>query len=270
MADERYDRSPEVGKATPAPVPPFREAAGRVYSAVDPDALTAGDLLKMLDYTLLKPEETLEGYTRFLKKASRMELRSVFVPPCYVTLAVGMISATGTVVGAPVSFPFGYTAPEVKAAEALSLLEEGARELDVVMNVSAARSGEWELVRDDLEEVVEAVRGWERLTRSAPIVLKVILETSLLADDAKRRACLIAAQVGMDYVKTATGFGPGGATVEDVRLLRSAVGEELGVKASGGIRTWDDARALIAAGANRIGTSAAPEIMEGFLDAGTG
>lgn len=243
------------------------EPTERAFTPIDPHALTAQDLLRLLDYTLLKPEETLDGYTRFLKRASRLGAKTVFIPPCYVALAIGMLSASETVVGSCVSFPFGYSAPEAKAAEALALLEEGVQELDVVMNVSAARSREWDLVREDLEEVVTAVRGWERLTSSEPITLKVILETPMLDEEEKRRACLIAAEVGMDYVKTATGFGPGGATVDDVRLMRSVVGGDLGVKASGGIKTWADAGAMLEAGASRIGTSAAPEIVEGFLDA---
>lgn len=243
-------------------------AAGSERAPVDPDALTAQDLLRLLDYTLLRPEETLEGYTRFLKRASRLGTRTVFVPPCYVSLATGMLSGADTVVGSCVSFPHGYSAPEAKAGEALSLLEEGAQELDVVINISAAGSGEWALVREDLEEVVHAVRGWERLTSSAPVLLKAILETAYLDEEARRRACAVAAEAGMDYVKTSTGFGPGGATAEDVRLMRSVVGVALGVKASGGIRTWEDARLMLEAGASRIGTSAAGEIVEGFLGAG--
>lgn len=271
MVNEQDDpaagTAPGAGGGPPATGPASPEGARTAYPMVDPDTLTSQDLLRMLDYTLLRPEETLDGYTRFLKRASRFGFRAVFLPPCYVTLAAGMLSTNNILVGAPVSFPFGYSAPEIKAAEALALLEEGARELDIVMNVSAARSGEWDLVREDLDEVVAAVRGWERLTLCAPITLKVILETPLLTDEGKRRACLLAVEAGMDYVKTATGFGPGGATVEDVRLMRSVVGDELGVKAAGGIRTWADTRAMIAAGASRIGTSAAPEIMEDFLDA---
>jgi deoxyribose-phosphate aldolase len=234
---------------------------------IDPESLTTKSLVRLIDYTLLKPEETLDSYTRFLKKAGRWGFRAVMVPPCYVPLASGMLSATDVQIGAPVSFPFGYSSPEAKAAEAMSLLEEGARELDVVMNYSAARSGEWDLVREDLEEVVKAVRGWERITLGGPVILKVILETPRLDNQQKVTACQIACEVGMDYVKTATGFGPGGATVEDIELMREVVGDRVGVKASGGIKTWADMRAMIAAGASRIGTSAGPEIVEDFLNA---
>jgi len=231
---------------------------------VDPDTLTADDLVTMIDYTLLKPEADLAAYSAFLAAARQWGFGSVFVPPYYVPLASGMLSGTDVKIGIPVSFPFGYAAPEIKAAEALAALEEGASEVDVVMNISAARSGAWESVDEDLLAVVSAVRDWERITLKGPVVLKLILETPYLDDDQKRHACRRAAATGMDFVKTATGLGPGGATVEDVRLMRQTVGDKLGVKAAGGIRTWEDARVMISAGANRLGTSAAVELVEDF------
>ena len=231
---------------------------------VDPDTLTADDLVTMIDYTLLKPEADLAAYSAFLAAARQWGFGSVFVPPYYVPLASGMLSGTDVKIGIPVSFPFGYAAPEIKAAEALAALEEGASEVDVVMNISAARSGAWESVDEDLLAVVSAVRDWERITLKGPVVLKLILETPYLDDDQKRQACRRAAATGMDFVKTATGLGPGGATVEDVRLMRQTVGDKLGVKAAGGIRTWEDARVMISAGANRLGTSAAVELVEDF------
>jgi len=237
------------------------------HPLADPDALKSDDLLAMIDYTLLKPEADLSAYTAFLAAARRWGFGSVFVPPYYVPLAAGMLSATDIRIGIPVSFPFGYAAPEIKAAEALAALEEGASEVDVVMNISAARSGAWESVDEDLLTVVSAVREWEKITLKGPVVIKLILETSYLDEDQKREACRRALATGMDFVKTATGLGPGGATVEDVRLLRETVGDRLGVKAAGGIRTWEDARAMIAAGANRLGTSTAPELVEDFLRA---
>ena len=237
------------------------------YGTVDPDALAREDLLSMIDYTLLKPEEPLSSYISFLGAARDWGFRTVFVPPCYVPLAAGMMSATEVVVGAPLGFPFGYTDPETKAAEALHALEEGARELDMVLNISAARSEEWEIVEEDMRTVVYAVREWEKLTVLGPVVLKVILETPYLDDGQKRQACRMAAAEGFDFVKTATGLGPGGATVHDVELMRGVVGDELGVKAAGGVRTWEDARAMIAAGADRIGTSTGPELVGDFLRA---
>ncbi len=234
---------------------------------VDPDSLSTEDLLRLIDYTLLKPEKTIDDYTAFIATARKWGFKNVFVPPCYVPLASGMLGVTGIGVGAPISFPYGYAATEVKIAEALTAMEEGATEVDLVMNVSAARSGEWDMVAEDFIAVVEAVRGWERLTVKGPVVVKVILETPYLDDEQKREACRQAVSAGMDFVKTATGLGPGGATAEDVRLMRSVVGDETGVKAAGGIRTWADARAMLEAGANRIGTSAGPEIVEDFISA---
>jgi len=237
------------------------------YPVIDPSSVTRQTLLAMIDYTLLKPEETLDSYTSFLKTAREWGFHAVFVPPYYVPLAVGMLSGTDVVVGAPISFPFGYCSPATKADEALAMIRDGARELDIVMNFSAARSGEWDLVEEDLATVTEEVRAWERATMGGTVVLKLILETPYLDDDQKREACRRAAAAGLDFVKTATGLGPGGATAADVALMREVVGEDLGVKAAGGVRTWADARAMIEAGACRIGTSTGPEIVEDFLRA---
>jgi len=239
------------------------------YQAPDPGELKTKDLLLMIDHTLLKPEATLGEYTRAVANARDWGFNSVFVPPCYVPLASGMLSATDVKVGIPLGFPFGYSAPEIKAAEALAGLEDGAREVDMVMNISAARSGEWEIVEEDITAVVVAVREWEKVTLQGPVLVKLILETPYLDDGQKREACKRAAAGGMDYVKTATGFGPGGATVDDIRLMREVVGDELGVKAAGGVRTWEDVKAMFEAGADRIGTSAGPALIEDFIRAVT-
>lgn len=243
---------------------PDKEDRGQV----DLSTLTAESLLRLIDYTLLKPESTLTDYTAFIAEARKWGFGNIFVPPCYVPLADGMLSASDVGIGVPLSFPFGYSTPEVKVAEALTALEEGAREIDMVMNISAAVSGEWEIVEEDMLVVVSGVRDWERLKGSGRIPVKVILETPYLSDEQKREACRLALACSLDYVKTATGLGPGGATVADVRLMREEVGDRMGVKAAGGIRTWEQARALIEAGANRIGTSAGPLVMEGFFSAG--
>jgi deoxyribose-phosphate aldolase len=237
------------------------------HAPVDPDSLDKDLLLQMIDYTLLKPEKSIEEYSVFIAQAREYGFKTIFLPPCYVPLADGMLGISDVRIGAPIAFPFGYATPEVKIAEAMTALDEGARELDVVMNVSAAVSNEWDIVEEDLEAVVSAVRNWERMTIKGPVMVKVILETPYLDDEQKREACRRAMAVGMDFVKTATGLGPGGATVEDVKLMRSVVGDELGVKAAGGIRTWKDARAMIGAGATRIGTSTGPDIIEDFLSA---
>ncbi|MHB8895024.1 MAG: deoxyribose-phosphate aldolase [Candidatus Geothermincolia bacterium] len=235
---------------------------------VDPGSLSVEELSQMIDFTLLKPEKSIQEYSAFIVTAKKYGFRTVFLPPCYAPLAVGMLGATNIHIGVPISFPFGYATPEVKVAEAVTALDEGAHELDVVLNVSAAVSNEWDIVEEDLVAVVSAVRDWERMTLKGPVTVKLILETPYLSEGQKREACHKAMVAGMDFVKTATGLGPGGATVEDIRLMRSVVGDELGVKAAGGIRTWSDARAMIEAGANRIGTSAGPEIIEDFLRAG--
>lgn len=235
------------------------------YDTVDPDALSTEAFLGMIDYTLLKPERSLADYVEFIREADKWGFRTVFLPPYYVPMAAGILSASDTIVGTPISFPYGYTTPETKASEALSALEDGARELDMVMNVSAALSSEWDLVEEDLREVAETVRAWEKATMSGPILLKVILETPYLNEQQIVEACRRAEKAGLDYVKTATGTGPGGATPEVIALMRKTVGDEMGVKAAGGVRTWEQAHEMIKAGANRIGTSTGPDIAGEFI-----
>ena len=237
------------------------------YGPVDTGSLTTTTLLQLIDYTLLKPEKTIDDFTAFIALARKWGFRNVFLPPCYVPLADGMLGASEVGVGVPVSFPYGYAAPEVKVAEALTALDEGAREVDMVMNISAAVSGEWDIVEEDILAVTSGVRDWEKLRVAQHVPVKLILETPYLDEKQKKEACRLAMASDMDYVKTATGLGPGGATVEDIKLMRKAVGTEMGIKAAGGIRTWADAKAMLDAGANRIGTSAGPEIIEDFIRA---
>jgi len=245
------------------------DATADDYRPVDTASLTTKSLLRLIDYTLLKPDKTIDDFTAFIAMARKWGFRNVFLPPCYIPLADGMLSASEVGVGAPISFPYGYAAPEVKVAETVLALEEGAREIDMVMNISAAVSGEWDIVDEDIIAVTSAVRDWERLKVARRVPVKLILETPYLDEKQKKEACRRAVEAGMDYVKTATGLGPGGATVEDIKLMRRVVGDELGVKAAGGIRTWSDAKAMLEAGANRIGASAGPEIMEDFIRANT-
>jgi len=243
------------------------DGAREAYGPVDAGSLTTTTLLQLIDSTLLKPEKTIDDFTAFIAMARKWGFRNVFLPPCYVPMADGMLGASAVGVGVAVSFPYGYAAPEVKVAEALMALDEGAREIDVVMNISAAVSGEWDIVEEDIIAVTSGVRDWERLRVAHHVPVKLILETPYLDEKQKKEACRLAMDAGMDYVKTATGLGPGGATVEDVKLMRKVVGNGMGVKAAGGIRTWSDAKAMLDAGANRIGTSAGPEIMEDFIRA---
>ncbi len=237
------------------------------YPSIDPDRLSEEGLKRIIDFTLLRPEANREQYAGFLETAVRYGFGSVFIPPCYVSWAVKNFAGEGLKVGTPIAFPFGYTSRAVKAEEAVRSLEEGAQELDVVMNISFALSGMWEEAEEDLRHLVEAVRDWERQKGEGKIVIKTILETPYLSPEDIVRACRCAENAGIDLVKTATGLGAGGATVEAVKIMKESVGNRLGVKASGGIRSWEDVRIMLLAGAVRIGTSTGPQILEEFTRA---
>jgi deoxyribose-phosphate aldolase len=212
----------------------------------------------MVDHTLLKPNATQEEVARLCEEARAHAFASVCVNPSYVPLAARLLKGSPVSVCTVVGFPLGSTTSTVKALEARDAIANGAGEIDMVIHVGALKSGNDAAVRDDIRAVREATRGK---------VLKVILETSLLTRDEKIRACRIAKEAGADFVKTSTGFGGGGASVEDVRLMRETVGPLMGVKASGGIRDRETARAMMAAGATRLGTSASVAIVTA---AGTG
>jgi deoxyribose-phosphate aldolase len=210
-------------------------------------------LAKTIDHTLLKPDSTQAQMQRLCEEAARHGFATVCLPPCYVRLAAGVLAGTGVGVATVVSFPHGNDLPEVKRAAVGEALAAGATELDVVMNISKFLSGEYGYVADELLGVV-AEAG------DAPV--KVIIETAYLDDAGKRRAVELVAASGAAFVKTSTGFAAGGATVEDVRLLREVAPEGLSVKASGGIRTLADARAMLEAEASRLGASAGVGIVE--------
>ena len=211
----------------------------------------------MLDHTLVKSDATKEDVERMCMEAEKYGFGCVCVNPTYVSLATQLLKETNVKVSSTVGFPFGVTLPEVKAFEAWRVLENGAREIDMVINLSALKSGDYETVRKDIEMVVDIKRLYRDVT------VKVIIETGLLTDKEKVLACKIAKEAGVDFVKTSTGLF-GGATVEDVRLMRKTVGREMGVKAAGGIRTLQQALAMIEAGADRIGTSTAVAIIKEF------
>lgn len=217
--------------------------------------LSRSQLAALIDHTLLKPEATAAQIEQLCAEAVRYGFAAVCVNPAYVKLAVRLLRRSPIAVCTVAGFPLGATLPEVKAYEAARALELGAREIDMVLNIGALRSGDEATVARDIRAVVKAVRAGGG-------ILKVILETPLLTDDQKRAACRIAKKCGADFVKTATGFAGGGATVADVALMRETVGPKMGVKAAGGIRSLADAQALVAAGANRLGTSAGVAIME--------
>ena len=201
----------------------------------------------MIDHTLLKPEATPAQIEKLCAEAAEYHFASVCVNPVYIPLAARLLKGTGVKVCCVVGFPLGAIAPEQKAAEAASCAAMGAEELDMVIHVGAAKAGDWALVQRDIEGVVKAAAGH---------TVKVIIETCLLTDEEKVKACEAAKAAGAHYVKTSTGFSTGGATTHDIALMRKTVGPEMGVKASGGIRDYETAMAMIEAGANRIGASA--------------
>ena len=206
----------------------------------------------MIDHTLLKPEVTPAQIEKLCAEAAEYHFASVCVNPVYIPLAARLLKGTGVKVCCVVGFPLGAIAPEQKAAEAASCVAMGAEELDMVIHVGAAKAGDWALVQRDIAGVVKAAAGR---------TVKVIIETCLLTDEEKVKACEAAKAAGADFVKTSTGFSTGGATTHDIALMRKTVGPEMGVKASGGIRDYATAMAMIEAGANRIGASAGIEIV---------
>ncbi|MEK9145189.1 MAG: deoxyribose-phosphate aldolase [Elusimicrobiota bacterium] len=205
-----------------------------------------------VDHTLLKPNATQEEAAKLCAEARAYSFASVCVNPSYVAFCSRLLQGSSVKVCTVVGFPLGSTTATVKAIEARDAIANGAQEIDMVINVGALKSGNDAFVREDIRAVREATRGR---------VLKVILETSMLTDAEKVRACRMAKEVGADFVKTSTGFGGGGATVEDIRLMRETVGPLMGVKASGGIRDCATAQAMISAGATRLGTSASVAIV---------
>ena len=217
--------------------------------------VSRGQLAKMIDHTLVKPTATRGEVERLCREAGEHGFQCVCVNPAYVSLAAQLLKGTDVKVCSTVGFPFGATLPEVKAFEARKAVENGAREIDMVINIGALKSGDYETVKEDIKTVVDVKRSY------GDLIVKVIIETGYLTDEEKVAACRLAKEAGADFVKTSTGL-VGGATVEDVRLMRKTVGGKMGVKAAGGIRTLKDALAMIKAGANRIGTSTAVTIVE--------
>lgn len=217
-------------------------------------------LAPLLDHTLLKAGATGPEIETLCREARAHAFASVCVNPVWVPWASAALAGTAARVCTVVGFPLGASATAAKAFEAEQALRDGAEEVDMVLDLGAARGGEWDRVKADLRALRRAV--------PKPKVLKVILETCLLDDEQKRRACLLAAEEGLDFVKTSTGFSTGGATVADVKLMRATVGEALGVKASGGIRTHAQALEMVLAGASRLGVSASLAILQGPVGAG--
>jgi deoxyribose-phosphate aldolase len=215
-------------------------------------------LAKIIDYTQIKPTATKDDIVKLCKEAEKHGFGCVCVNSAYVPLAKQLLRGTNVKIASTVGFPFGSSLPEVKAFEARKASEKGASEIDMVLNIGALKSGDYETVKRDIERVVDVKRS-----HGDDLVIKVIIETGYLTKEEKVMACKLAKEAGADFVKTSTGF-VGGATVEDVKLMRETVGRDMGVKAAGGIRTLREALAMIEAGANRIGTSTGIAIIEEF------
>ncbi|WP_394119778.1 deoxyribose-phosphate aldolase [Planococcus donghaensis] len=214
------------------------------------------NIASYIDHTLLKPESTESQVVQLCKEAAEFKFASVCVNPTWVETAAAELAGSGVKVCTVIGFPLGASTPETKAFETTDAISKGAGEIDMVLNVGALKSGNTDHVKKDIEAVVNAAKG--------KAIVKVILETCLLTDDEKAIASRLSKEAGADFVKTSTGFSTGGATVEDVKLMRRTVGPDLGVKASGGIRSLEDVEAMIEAGATRIGASSGVKIMQGL------
>ena len=219
------------------------------------ETATAHDWASLIDHTLLKPEATESDIRRLCEEAAQFGFASVCVNPFWVKRAAEFLRGSGVPVCTVIGFPLGATLPDVKAYEARRSIFNGAREVDMVINIGALKSGDDCAVEDDIRGVAQAAHENE-------VLCKVIIETALLTDQEKVRACLAAKNAGADFVKTSTGFSKGGATVDDIALMRRTVGRALGVKASGGVKGIDDARAMFEAGATRIGASVGVKIAQ--------
>lgn len=211
---------------------------------------------KMIDHTLLKAEATKEQIEKICAEAKQFGFASVCVNPTWVKYCSELLQNTEVLVCTVIGFPLGANTPAVKAFEAKDAIANGAKEVDMVINIGALKDKNYELVQADIAAVVEAVKG--------SAIVKVIIETCLLTDEEKVKACELSVAAGADFVKTSTGFSTGGATAEDIALMRKTVGSDLGVKASGGVRSLEDMKKMVEVGATRIGASSGVAIMNGL------
>lgn len=216
---------------------------------------SAAEIARLIDHTLLKPDATRDEIRKLCEEAAQYRFASVCVNPCYVSLAAELLRGTQVKVCTVVGFPFGATLPQVKIYETGEVTKQGAQEVDMVINIGALKSKQEDFVESDIRGVVEA-------SHRGGAICKVILEMAMLTTEEKVRGCLAAKNAGVDFVKTSTGFGPSGATAEDVALMRAVVGTKIGVKAAGGVRSLQDLKKMIAAGATRIGSSSGVKILE--------
>lgn len=223
-------------------------------------AIKPRDMAKMIDHTFLKATGTVDDIKKLCDEAAEHEFASVCVHPVFVPLSSKLLADTSVKVTTVIGFPLGANTSETKAFETRNAIKNGAQEIDMVMNISAFKSEAYDLVRSDIKSVVDATKS---TGVTSDIIVKVIIETCYLDDEEIVKACEIAKDAGADFVKTSTGFGTDGATIEGVSLMRKTVGRDIGVKASGGIKNFDQALDMLDAGANRIGASSGVEIVTG-------
>lgn len=251
----KLDVGHETGSFCRADVARIVDAGAERIGIVLGETATAHDWASLIDHTLLKPEASEADIRRLCEEAAKYGFASVCVNPAWVKTSAEILKGTGIPVCTVIGFPLGATLPDVKAFEARRVIFNGAREVDMVINIGALKSGDDCAVEDDIRAVASAAH-------ENGVLCKVIIETALLTDEEKVRACLAARNAGADFVKTSTGFAKGGATVDDVALMRRTVGKALGVKASGGVKGIEDAKAMVAAGATRIGASVGVKIAQ--------
>jgi deoxyribose-phosphate aldolase len=213
------------------------------------------ELNRYIDHTILKPEAAVDDVIKLCREAGEHRFAAVCVNPCYVDLCAHLLKGTGVKVATVIGFPLGASFTEIKVGEAKQAVLCKADELDMVINLGAAKAGRWDFVLEEIRQVVAAGEG---------AIIKVIVETALLTTEEKRLACQTVLDSGAHFIKTSTGFGPGGAAVEDIQLFRKITGDRIGIKASGAIRTREQAEAMIQAGATRIGTSNGVAIVKQF------
>lgn len=209
---------------------------------------------KLIDHTALKPNTTKESILKLITEAKTYDFASVCVNPCWIELAHQELKNTDVKVCTVIGFPLGANTTEVKVFEAKDAIEKGAQEIDMVINIAMLKDKEYDYVENEIHQIVEAAKD--------KAIVKVIIETCLLTDEEKIKACELSQKAGADFVKTSTGFSTGGATVHDIALMRKTVGAEMGVKASGGVHTHEEALAMVEAGANRIGASAGVKLLK--------
>jgi deoxyribose-phosphate aldolase len=234
--------------------------ATRITAGVGVDAAggVEADLAGMIDHTLLKPDATVPEIEKLCGEAKKYGFASVCINPGYVSLCARLLKGTDVKVCTVIGFPLGATSTASKAFETEQAIRDGAQEVDMVINIGMLKSGEYDYVENDVFAVVSTAKRYRMLS-------KVIIETGFLTDEEKIKACMLAKRAGADFVKTSTGFGKGGATVGDIALMRRVVGTAMGVKASGGVRSREDALAMVASGADRIGASASVKIVSGEM-----